>query len=708
MRHLIIDGQLFQTPAWDRGMGKYSLQLLKSLIANNMKSKTWSDVEILFSSKIKTKNTVFSSIKDVLPSVKFVYLDMVPAHLNNISSAAKNRQIVDDYIVAKKMSGEYIDYFILSLMQTGIAPAFPGIAGVHKSLLFYDLIPLMFNKIYLKEERGIQEYTSKLNEFFKADTYLAISKTVANDLSLYTGIDINRIININGAPIDHSDEITELSIKKPFILMPTGDDLRKNNRRGIVAFEEFNKKHNNSYRLVVTSTFTHQEKLELQKISKNVVFTGNIEGGQLNYLYMEAEALMFPTEYEGLGLPILEAMEHEKPVLCSNISVFREISPTLFEYFDPKDTQSIEDSLHKLVKKEVMANIELYKKVLALYTWEKTAKVAISALAEPVDERYVVSKKKPALVVFCPDPARNILGRQVQLMHAELQKVAEPIYRYEQVESQPIQRTNYTAGAVQSGRMIGGDLPLDEGASGVDAVYHLGNQASCAKTLVAALANPGLVVLYDPSLSETWRSAGDSHMVHRTRQRLEAHLSRTIDSTEDMLISVIVTQRAILTHDRHLYNRIRTIQKNLGIKDTTVKYLPMPTAINVYADTLGQRRVFKKIIIYDDTSVGITHDAPSNIKTIYWNDESNELYDSKEGLLSDYDLINLLGSAENIEINIQSQFIEDYLRNLASSLGVGLCPNKKYRHRRSSNESSSYSEAVKVIVGTLEKIHNER
>lgn len=228
------------------------------------------------------------------------------------------------------MSGEYIDYFILSLMQTGIAPAFPGIAGVHKSLLFYDLIPLMFNKIYLKEERGIQEYTSKLNEF-KADTYLAISKTVANDLSLYTGIDINRIININGAPIDHSDEITELSIKKPFILMPTEMIFARTIVVAIVAFEEFNKKHNNSYRLVVTSTFTHQEKLELQKISKNVVFTGNIEGGQLNYLYMEAEALMFPTEYEGLGLPILEAMEHEKPVLCSNISVFREISPTLFE-----------------------------------------------------------------------------------------------------------------------------------------------------------------------------------------------------------------------------------------------------------------------------------------------------------------------------------------------------------------------------------------
>lgn len=141
-------------------------------------------------------------------------------------------------------------------------------------------------------------------------------------------------------------------------------------------------------------------------------------------------------------------------------------------------------------------------------------------------------------------------------------------------------------------------------------------------------------------------------------------------------------------------------------------YCEIFTDANCYkrlrSSTLGQRRVFKKIIIYDDTSVGITHDAPSNIKTIYWNDESNELYDSKEGLLSDYDLINLLGSAENIEINIQSQFIEDYLRNLASSLGVGLCPNKKYRHRRSSNESSSYSEAVKVIVGTLEKIHNER
>jgi glycosyltransferase involved in cell wall biosynthesis len=74
--------------------------------------------------------------------------------------------------------------------------------------------------------------------------------------------------------------------------------------------------------------------------SDDIVFTGNVSEGTMKWLFDNCAFLVFPSEYEGLGLPVLEAIDSKKQIACSDISVFRELSATAFLFFDPLDPES--------------------------------------------------------------------------------------------------------------------------------------------------------------------------------------------------------------------------------------------------------------------------------------------------------------------------------------------------------------------------------
>ena len=94
----------------------------------------------------------------------------------------------------------------------------------------------------------------------------------------------------------------------------------------------------------------------------------------MDYLYQETSALLFPTEYEGLGMPILEALEKDKPVACSNISVFREMSEQAFVYFDPKNIDSIAVGLQQAIELEVSKHHQEYQDILDRYSWGRSSR----------------------------------------------------------------------------------------------------------------------------------------------------------------------------------------------------------------------------------------------------------------------------------------------------------------------------------------------
>ena len=96
----------------------------------------------------------------------------------------------------------------------------------------------------------------------------------------------------------------------------------------------------------------------------------------LSSLYTNALAFVFPSLYEGFGIPILEAFACNCPVLISNTSSLPEIAGDACISFDPKDKSSILDAVkHVLSDKSLQAELrEKGRKRLNFFSWERTAK----------------------------------------------------------------------------------------------------------------------------------------------------------------------------------------------------------------------------------------------------------------------------------------------------------------------------------------------
>jgi glycosyltransferase involved in cell wall biosynthesis len=581
-RRLIIDCQIFQTPAWYRGMGKYSLELIKAL-AQSKGANNWSQIDVLLSSSLKTDPDVITEM-NAINGISFVELDIAANNIRNEQMAEQNRVVIDAYTAGLKTKPQDIDFLILSLMQGEIFPVFPSSEAVHKSLLFYDLIPIMFHDVYLESPIARAGYLPKITELLKADMYFTISKTVANDLSLYLGINKARIVNIDGGPINHSTKTRPVNVTKPFILMPTGNDPRKNNRKGIQGFNEFNKLQQGKYSLVVTSFFKDSEKKELSELAENVHFTDNVSGEELGYLYENSAALLFPSEYEGLGLPILEAVEKDKPIACSNISVFQEISQTAFHYFEPRSVSSIERALSKLIGSPEVDK-KTYQSIIKKYTWTNSVSQMVSSMMQY--QKPVKPVAKQSVAIFAPDPSGDsVCARQIQDAHGELSRFFNATYYFS--GSKGNRRINYLSQITNTHHISSGLAFAPEGQI---PVYHLSNDAACSKVLFCALAVPGIVLLYDLQLNSVWEGLVDQKLINRQRHELEVQINteNKVEGTK-MLASLIKNQKALVVFNKSRQEIVQKLAKKID-STAAVYTVDVPLGELAYADAKPSKTI---------------------------------------------------------------------------------------------------------------------
>ena len=114
------------------------------------------------------------------------------------------------------------------------------------------------------------------------------------------------------------------------------------------------------------------EKLEEDlKISNKVIHTGMVEQEELVDLYNLADLFVFPSLYEGFGIPILEALACGTPVICSNTSSLPEVGGDVVEYFNPLDVEEIKNTIERKLKDKNNIN---YEKQLKKFDWEKSVK----------------------------------------------------------------------------------------------------------------------------------------------------------------------------------------------------------------------------------------------------------------------------------------------------------------------------------------------
>ncbi|MGA2320207.1 MAG: glycosyltransferase family 1 protein [Solirubrobacteraceae bacterium] len=118
-------------------------------------------------------------------------------------------------------------------------------------------------------------------------------------------------------------------------------------------------------------------------VSDDVRFLGWVSGSEIEGLWASAEAFVFPSLYEGFGLPVLEAMARGVPVACSNASSLPEVAGDAALLFDPLDESAISGALERLLKDAALRE-DLRARGLERvhrFTWERTARLTLASYA---------------------------------------------------------------------------------------------------------------------------------------------------------------------------------------------------------------------------------------------------------------------------------------------------------------------------------------
>ena len=177
----------------------------------------------------------------------------------------------------------------------------------------------------------------------------------------------------------------------PYVLCVAGADPTKNVKNLIIAFSLLPPEMRKTYRLVLVGDVCRQEEIrqivKQREMEKQIVWTGIVSDARLVSLYQQASVFLFPSLYEGFGLPVLEAMACGCPVIASNTSSLPEVVGDAGILVDPLDVSALGRTMER-----VLNDINLLKslRVAGLaqaqkFSWDTTAKATVNLYSRVVN-----------------------------------------------------------------------------------------------------------------------------------------------------------------------------------------------------------------------------------------------------------------------------------------------------------------------------------
>ena len=176
----------------------------------------------------------------------------------------------------------------------------------------------------------------------------------------------------------------------PFVLTVGDLQPRKNHLRLIQAFEELLRAEPNlPHHLVVVGkntwfSDTVRQAVRRSPVADRIHFTGFVPDDRLLKLYGACDLMVYPSIYEGFGLPILEAMACGRAVACSSTSAMPEVADSAALLFDPLSIPEMVRAMRDLlVDTELRTRMERLGSTRAtLFSWEKTARETLDVYYE--------------------------------------------------------------------------------------------------------------------------------------------------------------------------------------------------------------------------------------------------------------------------------------------------------------------------------------
>jgi glycosyltransferase involved in cell wall biosynthesis len=190
--------------------------------------------------------------------------------------------------------------------------------------------------------------------------------------------------NTNFKPLDKNNcklyVQNTYGVKDPYILYIGGFSLRKNVLGIIKAFSKVYKDLNKPYKLLLGGPIRDEGEKLLTFVKENnledkIVFCGYLEDDILPILYSGCDAFVYPSFYEGFGLPPLEAMSCRAPVITSSLTSIPEVTGDSAILINPNNITELEKALVTLLNDENLKAILSEKGYMRSleFTWRKTA-----------------------------------------------------------------------------------------------------------------------------------------------------------------------------------------------------------------------------------------------------------------------------------------------------------------------------------------------
>ena len=389
----------------------------------------------------------------------------------------------------------------------------------------YDLIPLIFQADYLLKlprEAFMMRYLWSLKRLSDYDLLFVISEATRDDLARLLNFPEEQLVTI-GAGVDDpaldrvegDDEAASLErfglSDSRFLYTVGASDPRKNLGGLIEAFGCLPKDLSSTRKLAITAPLTADDRRPLEEraarlgIADRLVFTGLVDDSTLRSLYRACELFVFPSLYEGFGLPIVEALWHGAAVVAGRNSSQPEAAGNAALFVNNADPLSMAEGIARLLENPELIR-EFKGRAFAQsrkFQWSRCARTLLEVATRHVGEsskprRVVSSTVEPLKLAWLsplpPNPS-GIADYSRSLLPAI--EAGHSVDLYHDGPGIPFARLKEREGSCLDARVF---LRMAK-ARGYDAaIYQMGNSVHHFQAYEAAFILPGIVVLHDLSL----------------------------------------------------------------------------------------------------------------------------------------------------------------------------------------------------------------
>jgi glycosyltransferase involved in cell wall biosynthesis len=267
-----------------------------------------------------------------------------------------------------------------------------------KSLKVMSIYDLTFIKYPDYIDSVVQAYAKRIMRCLEwTDLVLTISESSKKDIVEHLNVAPEKVAVtslasrythsfLNDKPREQLKEKIDYDFSRPYLLFVSTLEPRKNIQAIITAFNYLKTHHKIEHDLVLIGRkgWHYQPILKAIESSfwnKHIYHLDYLSDELVALFYSKADIFVYPSYYEGFGLPVLEAMTLGAPVITSNTSSLPEVVGNAALLVDPNDYMELADAILKLIsdsklKKELVLKGRERAK---LYSWEKTARATLKA-----------------------------------------------------------------------------------------------------------------------------------------------------------------------------------------------------------------------------------------------------------------------------------------------------------------------------------------